>query len=220
MIDYNGTPDRRERLLGNIERQKGIVEGSPLRAPTKRFYERMAEVSTAKYTGDYSKAYDLADQLLTDMNEHSVFYSDGEKSTVWARIFDMLEDQYGDAIIEKYNKCYEEILKFGSYETYRVSHYPGTYEEYARSAALDEIMSLYAKTRYGGYMHVIIMRVLEKHFEEEKTKRNERMIGKAKEMTKEPGLPQNITAEQKRQKIEQAKEAVRRACTKTDRSDF
>lgn len=211
MIDYNGTPDRRERLLGNIEKQKGIVEGSPLRAPTKRFYERMAEVSTAKYTGDYSKAYDLADQLLIDMNEHSVFYSDGEKSTVWARIFDMLEDQYGDAIIEKYNKCYEEILNFGSYETYRVSHYPGTYEEYARSAALDEIMSLYAKTRYGGYMHVIIMRVLEKHFEEEKTKRNERMISKAKEMTKGPGLPQNITAEQQRKKIEEAKANVRKA---------
>lgn len=220
MTGYNGTPDRRERLLGNIEKQKGIVDDSPLRAPTKRFYERMAEVSQAKYTGDYSKAYDLADRLIDDMNEHSIFYSDGEMSTVWARIFDMLETQYGDAIIEKYNKCYKEILNFGSYETYRVSHYPGTYEEYARSAALDEIMSLYAKTRYGGYMHVIIMRVLEKHFEEEKAKRNDRMISKAKEMTREPGLPQNMTAEQKRKRIEQAKEAVRRACTQEDRSDF
>lgn len=214
MTDYNGIPDRREKLLSNIEKQKAIVEGSLLRAPIKSFHERMAEVSQARYTGDFSKAYDLADKLLEDMNKHSVFYSDGETTTVWARIFDMLEAQYGDAIVKKYTKCYEEILNYGSYETYRASHYPGTYEEYARSSALDEIMSLYAKNRYGGYMHVIIMRVLEKHFE------GERMIGNSIKITKKPGLPQNIAAEQKKRRIEQAKEAVRRACIQTDRSDL
>lgn len=191
--------------------QLGSKNGSKLSAPKQSFIQRMSDISAARYAGDFSKAYDLSDQLLADMTEHSYFYADGDRSTVWARIFEMLEAQYGESIIRKYQSCYDEIKNFGSQETYRVSHYPGTYEEYCRSAALDELMSYYAKTRYGGYMHVIIMRVLEKHFEEEKAKRNERMIGKAKEMTREPGLPQNITAEQKKAKLEAAKQSVRKA---------
>ena len=204
---YDIRPDKRK---GSYEWQKsalGDLKG--LKEPIKRFHERLAEVSMAKANGDYSQAYDLADKLLADMDEHKYFYSDGERSTVWARIFEMLENQYRNAVIEKYKKCYNEILRFGSYETYRVSHHPGTYEEYARSAALDEVMSLYAKTRYGGYMHVIIMRILEKHFEEEREQRQKELRGKAKEMTKVPELPENITAEEKRAKMERAKQLSR-----------
>lgn len=208
---YDGRPDKRKDLMGWPKKDN---EGN-VSLQQRNFNSRLIEIGSARIEGSYAKAYDLADNLLKDIDQNSVFYTDGERATVWGRIFDMLENQYGEAIITKYNQYYNEILKYGSQESYRTSHYPGTYEEYAKSAALDEVMSLYAKTRYGGYMHVIIMRVLEKHFKEEKEKKE--FLATGKKAKPSPGLPQNITSEQKQSKLEQAKENVRKALLNSER---
>jgi hypothetical protein len=127
----------------------------------------------------------------------------------------MLEMQYKDSIIKKYNQAYSNILNYGSQESYRASQYPGSYEEYAKAAALDEVTGLYSKTRYGGYMHTIVLRVLKKHFEEEKAKKEGTFTGKR--MNVNPGLPQDMTAEQKRAKLENAKKNVRESLLNKNR---
>lgn len=207
---YDGRPDKRKEFIGMQKSEFDSVS-----ATQRNFNSRLVEISTSRAEGNYAKAFDLSDKLLRDMDEKSIFYSEGDRAAVWTRIFDMLEKQYGEAIIQKYSQAYNEILKYGSQESYRVSHYPGTYEEYAKSAALDEVMSLYAKTRYGGYMHVIIMRVLEKHFKEEKEKKE--FLATGKKAKPSPGLPQNITPKQKQSKLEQAKENVRKALLNSER---
>ncbi len=159
------------------KKQKSNVGKQKLSKPDIDFNTQLSKIREARNNGKLSDAYDLADELLRFMDERPHFFTSGHRNTVWNRIYEMLEEQYRDAIIEKYKDLYREIKMFGSYENYRVSHYPKSYDEYCKSAALSELMSLYAGTRYGGYMHVITMKVLREYFEHEK----------------EPGLPENVS---------------------------
>ena len=207
---YDGRPDKRKGLMGLNNKKNDSLFGQSI--PEKSFNSRIVDIASARADGNYAKAYDLSDSLLKDVG---MYGRDGNSSIVWAKIMTMLEMQYKDSIIKKYNQAYSNILNYGSQESYRASQYPGSYEEYAKAAALDEVTGLYSKTRYGGYMHTIVLRVLKKHFEEEKAKKEGTAY--VKKMPADSGLPQDMTAEQRKKKLEVAKKNVREALLNENR---
>lgn len=199
---YDGRPDKRKGLMGFNSENHDSVSGKS--TPEKSFNSRIVDIASARADGNYAKAYDLSDSLLKDVG---MYGRDGNSSIVWSKIMNMLEMQYKDAIIKKYDQAYNNVLNYGSKESYRASQYPGSYEEYAKATAIDEVAAVYSKTRYGGYMHTIVLRVLKKHFEEEKAKKKENFA--VKKAIVKPAIPQEMTAEQKRAKLEDAKKNVR-----------
>ena len=102
---YDGRPDKRKEFIGM---QKSEFDSVP--AAQRSFNSRFVEISTSRAEGNYAKAFDLSDKLLRDIDEKSIFYSEGDRAAVWARIFDMLEKQYSDAIIQKYSQAH--IMKY------------------------------------------------------------------------------------------------------------
>lgn len=130
--------------------------------------KRLIEIDKAVSDGNYNLAYDLADALIKDIDKYEdVKDPNAEREQILRNvIFHILEEQYKDLIVRKYNRIYNNIIKYDSVQNYKSSGYPGTIREYARSKTIDELMSFYRKSRYGGYMHTIIMSVIRKYVDQ------------------------------------------------------
>lgn len=140
----------------------------PKRKYIKSRGKRLIEIDKAISDGNYTLAYDLADSLINDIDKYDdVKNPDVERERIRrCVIFNTLEAQYTDSILQKYNQMYNDIIKYDSVQNYKSSGYPGTIKEYARNKTIEELMSLYRKSRYGGYMHTIVMRVIRKYIDQ------------------------------------------------------
>lgn len=154
-----------------VEDSSSKKQKNPKNKSAEEIYRAtMAEIYKAECGKEGENPFDIADKFLCEMADKPKFYEGCSREHVWSVIFDMLERKYNDVIIDKYQKLYDEITRFGSEMEYKASQYPGSFEQYARAQAIKEIEDMYKQTRYGGYMHVIIMNILNRHFAEERAK--------------------------------------------------
>lgn len=176
---------------GNINKSKLVDERIITRKKEKAFSESFVAMSRLGNEGNYSTAYDMADKLIGGITEDNDF-EDSKRNLVMNKVTSMLEEQYRDAIISKYNSLFNEVYEYGSQEEYVASGYPGSYEEFARTRAIDKLTSQLAKSRYGGYMHSIINKVLREYFSEQRAISAQTCSALSKSIPREPLVPKKI----------------------------
>lgn len=156
MAEYSRLPKEKGRLRTRAEYR------------CRSFSEDLIEISRACSNGNYEYAFRIIDELRDRMKSPSSKYTEEECGILKSKLISVLKERYQKDILKEYTMKLQNSLTFGLITEYRSSGYPGSYEEYCKVAAKEELINQYRNYRYGGFMHVVIIDIINEYEEQSK----------------------------------------------------
>ena len=118
--------------------------------------------------GDFQNATDFIPKI-----QEPIFSFDDcttkRREKVKSNLIRTLKDKYGASIITEYINRVQSNMIYKSNLEYKTSQYPGTFEDYCKMIAKEELISKYRNYRYGGFMHKVILDTIREYEQKLKT---------------------------------------------------
>lgn len=143
------------------------------------------DIVKARHEKKYPVVYEKIDELKRIFDSYGNLFED--RDIVWLKneLIATLIQENESRIKKEFEKKVDNARLYYTIYDYKSSKYHGTYEQYVESRAIDSILEETSRYRYGGYMHVVIMRVLTPEYRE---KRRREIMQKRASARKQKGI--------------------------------